>query len=139
ALARKYLAVCSGKPRLGEGLISMPLEFQGRVKDSQTAYRLVSSRASGDDVFSLLELSLETGRTHQIRRHLALTAIPVLGDDKYGDFRLNRRLHKTEGLSRLLLHASRLIIKKTPDGHSLDLSAPLPDYFRQFTDRHGLY
>jgi 23S rRNA pseudouridine955/2504/2580 synthase len=56
---------------------------------------------------SLLELRLLTGRTHQIRVHLAHSGHPILGDDKYGDFELNKALAK-EGVRRLLLHASRL-------------------------------
>ena len=67
--------------------------------------------------FSLLEVRLLTGRTHQIRVHLAHAGHPVLGDDKYGDFELNRRLEK-EGMRRLLLHASRLAFLHPATGTS---------------------
>jgi 23S rRNA pseudouridine955/2504/2580 synthase len=63
---------------------------------------------------------------HQIRRHLAIQGNPVLGDDKYGDFTLNKKLRKSSGLKNLLLHASRLIIN---DDIRIDISAPTPDYF----------
>jgi 23S rRNA pseudouridine955/2504/2580 synthase len=68
---------------------------------------------------------------HQIRRHLARIGNPVLGDDKYGDFSLNRRLRGEKGLKKLLLHARRLIITPLPPflPLGLDLLAPLPDYF----------
>jgi 23S rRNA pseudouridine955/2504/2580 synthase len=66
---------------------------------------------------------------HQIRRHLAGIGCPILGDDKYGSFALNRSLRKTRGLRRLLLHASRLVIPASPP---LDIDAPLPDYFERF-------
>ncbi|MDR3167274.1 MAG: RNA pseudouridine synthase, partial [Treponema sp.] len=71
-------------------------------------------------------------RTHQIRRHLSRLGNPILGDDKYGNFALNKELRKTLGLKRLLLHSARLIIPASLLGYPLDVSAPLPDYFRIF-------
>ena len=76
-----------------------------------------------------MELELATGRMHQIRRHLAMIGNPVFGDDKYGDFSLNKKLKKY-GVRRLLLHSSRLIIT---GGVNLDIHAPLPQYFNIFT------
>jgi 23S rRNA pseudouridine955/2504/2580 synthase len=64
---------------------------------------------------------------HQIRRHLASIGCPILGDDKYGNFALNRELRKTRGLRWLLLHSSRLIIGKEDLGYELDVTAPLPE------------
>jgi 23S rRNA pseudouridine955/2504/2580 synthase len=75
---------------------------------------------------------------HQIRRHLALTGNPVLGDDKYGDFNLNHQLRKTIKLRNLLLHASRLIIPQTTGNSCLDLSAPLPGYFQDILTNTGI-
>jgi 23S rRNA pseudouridine955/2504/2580 synthase len=126
ALTKQYLAVCAGRPPKPEGRISGDIALRGPPKKSLTAYKLIA----GDGEYSLLELALFTGRTHQIRRHLAQNGVPVLGDDKYGNFALNRRLRKTLGLRHLLLHASRLIIPGV-----LDLSAPLPDYFTPFLER----
>jgi 23S rRNA pseudouridine955/2504/2580 synthase len=57
--------------------------------------------------FSLVEVELKTGRTHQIRVHLAHLGFPIAGDDKYGDFSLNKILQKA-GLGRMFLHAARL-------------------------------
>lgn len=125
---KRYLAVCKGRPAQPQGIIQADLAIHGAVKKSETGYRLLS----GTEEFSLLELELETGRMHQIRRHLALLGNPVLGDDKYGDFDLNHKLRKTMKLHHLLLHSSRLIIPETPDGLPLDLTAPLPDYFQPF-------
>jgi 23S rRNA pseudouridine955/2504/2580 synthase len=124
-VSKQYLAVCAGSPRAESGSITLDLDVHGVVKRAETRYK----RLSGHQDFSLLELELGTGRMHQIRRHLAQTGNPILGDDKYGDFSLNKTLRKT-GLKRLLLHASRLIVS---DGDlSLDISAPLPDYFAPF-------
>jgi 23S rRNA pseudouridine955/2504/2580 synthase len=74
---------------------------------------------------SLLQLRLLTGRTHQIRVHLAHAGYPVLGDDKYGDFELNRALAR-QGVKRLFLHARRLAFVQPASGQKLRLEAPLP-------------
>jgi 23S rRNA pseudouridine955/2504/2580 synthase len=74
---------------------------------------------------SLLEVTIKTGRTHQIRVHLASQGHPILGDDKYGDFELNRRLQR-EGLKRMFLHAWRLQFNHPATGERIELLAPLP-------------
>ena len=138
---KQYLGICSGVPEQAEGVIKMDLEFRvkGNGKDvitkkSETRYKLLSTGKAGEVSVSALELELTTGRMHQIRRHLAKTGHPLLGDDKYGDFVLNKKLRKTMGLKHLLLHASRLIIPPSspmiPEG--LDITAPLPKYFFDF-------
>jgi 23S rRNA pseudouridine955/2504/2580 synthase len=132
AVVKRYLAVCKGRPERDEGTISLDLTVRGVKKKSETRYRLIESFTDG---FSLLELELGTGRMHQIRRHLAMTGNPVLGDDKHGDFSLNRRLRKTMKLGKLLLHAARLVIPETRDNPRLDLEAPLPEYFLQFLNQ----
>src|SRR5687767_12562813 len=74
---------------------------------------------------SLLEVALLTGRTHQIRVHLAHAGHPILGDDKYGDFALNHDLAK-QGVKRLFLHAAWLAFKHPASGEKVQLEAPLP-------------
>ena len=139
SLVKSYLGICSGIPELDEGLISFDLETKGKGKfktarKSRTFYRLHSSRELEGFPCSLLELELGTGRMHQIRRHLALKGHPILGDDKYGDFSLNKKLRKAVGLKNLLLHAHRLIIPPTPElPDGLDISAPPPEYFSLFS------
>ncbi|MDR2479695.1 MAG: RluA family pseudouridine synthase [Treponema sp.] len=130
---KQYLAVCAGKPAAELGVISMDLEIRGSVKQSETRYKVINSASLEQFQFSLLELELRTGRMHQIRRHLAMTGNPILGDDKYGDFALNKKLRKTMHIKRLLLHASRLVIMSRAEGIQLDICAPLPDCpFRPF-------
>jgi 23S rRNA pseudouridine955/2504/2580 synthase len=80
---------------------------------------------------SFLQLRLLTGRTHQIRVHLAYAGFPVLGDDKYGDFELNRALAR-QGVKRLFLHARRLAFKHPVEGKPVRLDAPLPDDMQRF-------
>jgi len=122
---KQYIAVCAGSPEKKEGIIAEDLVIRGAVKKSETRYKVIKSAA-----FSVLELELGTGRMHQIRRHLAMSGNPVLGDDKYGDFTLNKKLRKEMGLKRLLLHSSRLVIKSK---FQLDVTSPLPEYFEAFT------
>jgi 23S rRNA pseudouridine955/2504/2580 synthase len=81
--------------------------------------------------FSLLQLRLMTGRTHQIRVHLAHAGHPVLGDDKYGDFEFNRALAR-QGVKRLFLHARRLGFKHPIDGKAMKLESPLPNDMQRF-------
>jgi len=86
------------------------------------------------DQCSLLEVRLLTGRTHQIRVHLAHAGHPVLGDDKYGDFDLNRGIAK-QGVKRLFLHAGKLAFSHPLTRERLGLESHLPADLRGFVDR----
>lgn len=81
--------------------------------------------------FSLLEVTIKTGRTHQIRVHLASEGMPIAGDDKYGDFELNKALQK-HGLKRMFLHAWRLQFKHPVSGEPVSLQAQLPPDLETF-------
>jgi len=129
-VVKRYVAVCAGVPAAGEGVIRLDLDVRGSARKSETRFRLVEALAGGE--FSLLELELGTGRMHQIRRHLAMTGNPVLGDDRHGDFALNRVLRRERCVRRLLLHASRLVIPRMPDGSRLDVESPTPGCFSGF-------
>ena len=75
--------------------------------------------------FTLLEVTIKTGRTHQIRVHLAAQGHPIAGDDKYGDFERNKALQK-QGLKRMFLHAWRLRFTHPAAAQAVELQAPLP-------------
>lgn len=75
--------------------------------------------------FTLLEVTIRTGRTHQIRVHLAAQGHPIAGDDKYGDFARNKELAR-QGLRRMFLHAWRLQFIHPASGERIELQAPLP-------------
>lgn len=75
---------------------------------------------------SLLEVTIRTGRTHQIRVHLASNGHPIVGDAKYGDFEANRRFARAQGFARMFLHAGRLAFDHPSSGERLSLAAPLP-------------
>jgi 23S rRNA pseudouridine955/2504/2580 synthase len=96
---------------------------------AHTIFRLM--RHYGD--FSLLEAELKTGRTHQIRVHLAALQHAIAGDDKYGNFELNRALKK-QGLKRMFLHAARVAFDHPLTGQRMELAAPLPDDLGKFLD-----
>jgi 23S rRNA pseudouridine955/2504/2580 synthase len=79
--------------------------------------------------YSLLEVTLKTGRTHQIRVHLASEGMPIAGDDKYGNFDTNKELAKVSGpgsLKRMFLHAWRFQCNHPGTGKRVDLQAELP-------------
>ncbi|MCX7896579.1 MAG: RluA family pseudouridine synthase [Rhodocyclaceae bacterium] len=80
---------------------------------------------------SLVEVDLKTGRTHQIRVHLAHLGFPLAGDPKYGHFELNRRLQKG-GLARMFLHAARLAFRHPVSGERLEFVAELPSDLAEF-------
>ena len=116
---RKYLLAG------GEG------EGERRVKtttkddpDGMRSISLVKVRQRLPD-FTLLEVTIKTGRTHQIRVHLASQGHPIAGDDKYGDFERNKSLQK-QGLRRMFLHAWRLQFVHPATAQAVELLAPLP-------------
>ncbi|MDI1244551.1 MAG: RluA family pseudouridine synthase [Rhodoferax sp.] len=85
---------------------------------------------------TLLEVTIKTGRTHQIRVHLASEGYPILGDDKYGDFDLNKALASAgarPGLKRMFLHAWRLQFNHPASGERLEILAELPPELAQFS------
>jgi 23S rRNA pseudouridine955/2504/2580 synthase len=134
-----YLAIAKGSPAKREFDIIESLhkyvtsqgERRVAVRDdgkaAVTKVKVLKKNAS----FSLLELRLMTGRTHQIRVHLAHAGHPVLGDDKYGDFPLNRELAK-QGVKRLMLHASSLAFKHPLSGAALAFKAAVPEEMESF-------
>lgn len=81
--------------------------------------------------FSLLEVTIKTGRTHQIRVHLSHAGHPIVGDDKYGDFELNRQLARL-GFKRMFLHAWRLQLTHPVSGAAMQLQTELPPELRRW-------
>ena len=80
---------------------------------------------------SLVEVELKTGRTHQIRVHLSHSGFPLFGDDKYGDFALNKQLEKA-GLKRMFLHAAKLAFRHPLTDQEIELASPLPAELEEF-------
>jgi 23S rRNA pseudouridine955/2504/2580 synthase len=99
-------------------------------EDGQASHTIFSLKKRWQD-FSLLEAELKTGRTHQIRVHLAHLGFPIAGDDKYGDFPLNKELQR-KGLKRMFLHAHKAVIRHPISGEQLTLEALLPQELEKF-------
>ena len=128
-----YLAVVKGRWQGGKREIRESLHKYVNAKGERRVSVHIGGKAAVTKVtplqagasFSFLELRLMTGRTHQIRVHLAHAGHPVLGDDKYGDFELNRAVAR-QGVKRLFLHARRLAFAHPAGGDKLRLASPLP-------------
>jgi 23S rRNA pseudouridine955/2504/2580 synthase len=149
---KTYLALVAGAWPANKKVIDVPLhkylqaDGERRVKvvgrddpDGMRAITLVkvAQRVEWPDLpgraFSLLEVTIKTGRTHQIRVHLASQGHPIAGDDKYGDFELNKLLVR-HGLKRMFLHAWRLQFDHPASGERIELLAPLPPELKKLCD-----
>ena len=108
------------KYTLQSGERRVRVESEGQ--EAHTIFRLERSFP----VFSLLEAELKTGRTHQIRVHLAHLGFPIAGDDKYGDYDLNKTLAR-QGLKRMFLHALRMTIAHPETSRPVTFEAALPE------------
>jgi 23S rRNA pseudouridine1911/1915/1917 synthase len=127
-----YLALVHDRPPTTEGIIEAPLGRDPRQRQRMavvaggraacTHYRLLENL--GD--YSLLEIHPKTGRTHQIRVHLAWMGMPVAGDPVYGSQRLVRRARQDLGLDRQFLHAWRLSFERPAGKGRVELEAALP-------------
>ncbi|HEX9172635.1 MAG TPA: RluA family pseudouridine synthase [Telluria sp.] len=141
---KRYLTVVYGDWKNARQHVKLPLhkyttpEGERRVvvqaggMESHTVFSLKRKWQK----FALLEAELKTGRTHQIRVHLASSGFPIAGDDKYGDFALNRALLKgdeTRGaLRRMFLHAHQITFTHPESGKEMTLNAPLPGECERF-------
>jgi len=140
---KRYLVAAKGRFRnLTQRVRAALARREGRggekhiyVSESGQPAETVFTRISRGPEASLLEAHLITGRTHQIRVHLAHLKHPVLGDARYGDFELNKRLRR-EGLHRMFLHAARLAFAHPTTGEALVIEAPLPRELEEFRVRH---
>jgi len=139
---KTYLAVVAGRWPLRTRTIRAPLERlaapdgdrrvrvseQGREAVTRVTGLLHLELPGAPDGATLVVAVIETGRTHQIRVHLAHAGHPVLGDEKYGDFPLNKALRPL-GHGRMYLHAFRLVIRHPISADVMCFEAPLPESF----------
>jgi len=142
---KTYLALVRGQWPAKNKVIDLPLhkfllpdgERRVRVTTAEDPEGMrsitlvkVAERLNG---CTLLEVTIKTGRTHQIRVHLASQGHPIAGDDKYGDFEWNKMLLK-QGRKRMFLHAWRLQFNHPVSGKRVELNAELPTELQQFKD-----
>ncbi len=142
---KRYLAVVKGRLSPPSGTIDLPLAEHQQTRRSREALGVNLQPAithyrtlAAGPLVSLLECRIETGRTHQIRRHLQAVGHPVAGDRRYGDFPFNRRLRAEAGLARMALHAAELELRHPVTGHPVRLTAPLPESLAGPLARLGL-
>jgi 23S rRNA pseudouridine955/2504/2580 synthase len=141
---KRYLTAVSGDWRNPRQHVRLPLhkfstpdgERRVVVKEGGMESHTIFNLLRKWPVFALLEAELKTGRTHQIRVHLASSGFPILGDEKYGDFALNKQLQKAGdgrgALRRMFLHAYQITFRHPESGKPMTLRAPLPPECEQF-------
>ena len=136
---KRYLVLVKGRWMDPLRHVKLPLlkylldsgERRVRVSDEGTASHTVFRLLARWENFSLLEAELRSGRTHQIRVHCAETGFPIAGDEKYGDFVLNKTLART-GLKRMFLHAWKMKFLHPLSGEELTLEAAPPEALTAF-------
>ena len=149
APTKRYLAIVSGRWPLRSKTLAAPLRrmpapggdrrvaVHAEGQEAITRVRgLVRFALAGIGDFTLVEATIETGRTHQIRVHLSHAGHPIAGDDKYGDYRLNRAL-VAQGFRRMYLHAASLALRHPETGRLLTLTAPVPESFAAMLNAGG--
>jgi len=137
-MTKQYVALCHGKPKTAKGIVEvnlaktlevnagtkMSVEEEGML--SKTAFTVIESTSH----ISKMKLELFTGRTHQIRVHMAHIGCPVLGDVRYGNPALDAEMFKHAGINkRLYLHACLLSFEHPLHGKNITITVPLPDEF----------
>jgi 23S rRNA pseudouridine1911/1915/1917 synthase len=139
SITRKYKGLVIGSLKEDEGTIDVPIgrDPKNRLKntvakngkEAVTHWRVIERFSGRLGAFTMLEFELETGRTHQIRVHMASIGHPLLGDDLYGPA---RGLHAGEGQ---YLHAEVLGFDHPAGGGRLTLESPLPQYFLEMVEK----
>ena len=136
SIEKTYLAVCHGRPRFDSGRIENligrhPVDrkrmaiVEKNGKRAVTNYRVV---ASGET--SVIECGIETGRTHQIRVHMAFLGCPIAGDKVYGKSALDKKLDPVP--TRQLLHAWKLKLYHPVTSRIMEFTAPVPQDIERF-------
>lgn len=140
-LVKEYVALCHGRPPKDKGEIFLRLA-RGRDRNGETTMRVdqtgVPSRSTYRvDAFyngmSRVEVQLITGKTHQIRIHLAHTGAPIIGDERYGNAELDKALFTRDPriARRLYLHALRIEVPHPKNGKIQIIKAPMPEEFKK--------
>jgi tRNA pseudouridine65 synthase len=134
---KRYVALVRGAPP-AEGVIdhAIPKGEDGPKVAAVTHFRLIAR--SSVDRCSLVEARPQTGRLHQIRRHLRHISHPLVGDVTYGSGSINRHYRAAYDLRRLALHAERIVFPHPVTGERVEVVAPMPDDLAAPLERLGL-
>ena len=136
---KSYLVLVKGQWNMGEKIVDTPLQSKGPTsevddkknswKDALTIFKPIEYFKG----FTLLNVQIKTGRTHQIRLHAAQIGFPVVGDSKHGDFALNRECRKM-GFKRMFLHAAEISFQLPNMGKRITITAPMDDELKGFIE-----
>lgn len=147
AIEKRYLCIVRGIPAQKEDLIDHPLtsERSGKLQEAQSRYKVLAETEQPFDTtgryptsrYSLLEVELHTGRTHQIRRHMAHIRHYILGDRKHGDNKQNSYFETHFGLRNLLLHSWKLDFTHPLTHVSVQLTCIPPPHFQAIVEKLG--
>jgi 23S rRNA pseudouridine1911/1915/1917 synthase len=140
-IQKEYVTLVHGVPERMHGFINEPIERAsshvkmkaGSGKEAKTEYRILQTNAGagGVDEMALLRVKLHTGRTHQIRVHMAHIGHPVVGDQLYGG---TFKKQDADLVQRQFLHAAQLKFR-LPDNTSIELESPLPQELKEVLDK----
>ena len=141
-IQKTYLALVHGKPRKSIGIIDLNIARHKAVRTRMAAGRNRGRRALSEyrtleefRGFTLLEVAIQTGRTHQIRVHLSAIGHPVVGDDVYGPKTFQQFTTKYGQLGRYFLHAASLKFTHPVTGVALEFHSPLPEELQKVLER----
>jgi 23S rRNA pseudouridine1911/1915/1917 synthase len=146
SIERRYLAITAGVPRLATGTVDAPLArsttnrkkiaivAEGRGKRAVTHWRRLEVLRDS----ALVECRLETGRTHQVRVHMASIGHPLLGDPAYGRAGAHRKLLKELGFERQALHAAALGFTHPVTKGSLSFDSAMPSDMQELFTALGV-
>ncbi|WP_230419308.1 RluA family pseudouridine synthase [Undibacterium griseum] len=136
---KRYYTLIAGDWKNARQHVKLPLhkyttadgERRVRVQADGMASHTIFSLKKKYQRFALLEAELKTGRTHQIRVHLSASGFPIVGDEKYGDFALNKSLQKANtdhgAFKRMFLHAHQITFMHPENGKVMTVNARLPE------------
>jgi 23S rRNA pseudouridine1911/1915/1917 synthase len=146
SIDRRYLAIVTGVPRMSEGTVDAPLARsstnrkkiaivgEGRGKRAVTHWRRLKPLRDA----SLVECRLETGRTHQVRVHMASVGHPLLGDPVYGRSKTHGKLLNELQFKRQALHATQLGFTHPMTKHRLSFASPMPPDMQELFNALGV-
>lgn len=151
-IQKTYLAIVRGYSKkqdtidtalseVADKVVNKRKKADGRRKPAVTKYRRLAKvelpvhiSRHPNSRYSLLEVHPQTGRMHQIRRHLKHTRYPIIGDTKYGDHKHNRYFREKLNCQRMLLAATELSFSHPFTGENLKITAPIDDGFRDIIE-----
>lgn len=139
---KEYISFCVGFPPKENGVIDSVIEQKGAEKAALTNYQIEAKSAVKieDESVNLccMRWRIETGRMHQIRIHATKLGVPIVADDKHGNFKMNKFLRKNLGAKKLMLVASKLTIPVNSAKNIKTFEISLPEHMQQFAEKSEL-